>query len=178
MVEQVLCSVSRCTVPSCSSPTFPPAWSTVLPRSHLGGLTEGMDVSHSNQAGAGSITVMSFSPRTIVMDCSAGGGLLVTSRTLQEGSVSPSYTLYIPSHLFPHCPGVPSQTPFRGDSLQNLQSKPQKPQIPPTSQNQEDCPRLYPTPSTKNWALVLTLPASQVYVSSSSGCTSLMTSLR
>lgn len=116
MVEQVLCSVSRCTVPSCSSPTFAPAWSTVLPRSHLGGLTEGMEVSHSNQAGAGSITVMSFSPRTIVIDCSAGGGLLVTSRTLQEGSVSPSYTLYIPSYLttpIPPLPGCPQSDPFQ-----------------------------------------------------------------
>lgn len=72
MVEQVRRSISRCTVPSCSRPTFPPACNTVFPRSHLGGRTEGMEVSHSNQAGAGSITVTSCRPRTMVMDCSVG----------------------------------------------------------------------------------------------------------
>lgn len=72
MVEQVRLSVSRCTVPSCSIPTSAPACSTVFPRSHLGGRTEGMEVSHSNQAGAGSITVTSCRPRTIVMDFSVG----------------------------------------------------------------------------------------------------------
>lgn len=76
MVEQVRRSVSRCTVPSCSMPTLAPACSTVFPRSHLGGRTDGMEVSHSNQAGAGSITVMSCRPRTMVMDCSVGKGLV------------------------------------------------------------------------------------------------------
>lgn len=72
IVEQVRRRVSRCTVPSCSTPTSAPACSTVFPRSHLGGRTEGMEISHSNQAGAGSITVMSCRSRTMVMDCSVG----------------------------------------------------------------------------------------------------------
>lgn len=87
IVEQVLRRVSRCTVPSCSRPTFAPAYSTVLPKSHLGGLTEGMEVSHSNQAGAGSITVTSCRPRMMVMDCSVGEEVVTVD--LEAGPVHP-----------------------------------------------------------------------------------------
>lgn len=92
MVEQVRRSVSRCTVPSCSMPTSGPTCSTVFPSNHLGGRTEGIEVSHSNQAGAGSITVTSRRPRTMVMDCSVGEGQVTTqSHRRTAGRSSPRF---------------------------------------------------------------------------------------
>lgn len=109
MVEQVRRSVSRCTVSSCSMPTSDPACSTVLPSNHLGGRTDGMEVSHSNQAGAGSITVMSCRPRTMVMDCSVGKGPVTASLVggpqvapLPESVSSCAQTLCL--HQGPHLP--------------------------------------------------------------------------
>lgn len=161
MVEQVLCSVSRCTVPSCSRPTLPPAWRTVLPRSHLGGLTEGMEVSHSNQAGAGSITVTSCRPRTMVMDCSVDEEL-VTSETQPQRPGSPSYKLSVPSYL--SLPTWLSILPYLSEMVWQPPESPGKATetTNPLPETQEDHLPLHPIPSTKNWALVLTSPASQV----------------
>lgn len=62
--------VSRWMVPSCCMIMFLPACKTSPRRYHLGGFTDGMDISHSNLASSGSVTSSSHSSFTILMDCS------------------------------------------------------------------------------------------------------------